>query len=394
MFEKINNYLVDNEEKMIEIRRHLHQYPELSFKEEKTAQYIAEFYQSKPVKVETNIGGNGVVITINEDKAGPTIAFRADFDALPIEEETDLPFKSKNVGVMHACGHDGHTAMLMAFAGALIHYKDLLPGRVKIIHQHAEEIPPGGAIDIIEAGCLEDVDAFFSAHLISTMPFKTVFYRPGATQTGRATFQIEIVGKGSHGAEPHQGNDAIVIASHLVLQLQNIVARKINPNQMAVVTIGSFEGKGIANIVQEKVILKGDVRFLDEATGKITEQEFKNIIKGIEQSFACQVNLQYVEDYPVLVNDLEMTTLLKEALEKYQAQIQNLEQITLTEPLSNSEDAAYYLQNVPGSYFYIGASSNNSFPHHNPKFDFNEKALLIGAQSFTAIVSHYFEKNH
>ena len=229
--------------RMIDIRRYLHENPELSFEEEKTANYIRDFYKDVAVdSVETDVGGgHGVAVTIKGSHPGQTIALRADFDALPIEEETGLPYASENKGVMHACGHDGHTAYMMILAESLAELKSQLKGTIKIIHQPAEEVPPGGALGIIKAGVLDDIDAIFGIHVMSPMETGTVYYRSGNTQTGRSYFKLKVQGKGGHGSSPHMANDAIVAASAFVMNCQTVVSRRIDPFDTAVVTIGSFD---------------------------------------------------------------------------------------------------------------------------------------------------------
>lgn len=384
--EELFAILEKEEENMILHRRYLHQHPEVSFKEKNTSEYIYNFYKGKDVILEKNIGGYGIKVTIDSKKEGKTIALRADFDALPILEETNLDFKSKNDGVMHACGHDAHTAYLMILADSLIKIKSKLKGKVVIIHQPAEEMPPGGASFMIKDGVLDGVDNVFGCHVMSQMDFGKVYYHVGATQQARAKFVINVKGMGGHGSSPHEANDAIVIASHLVLQLQNIVARRINPFNSAVVTIGSFDGKGQFNIIKDSVTLEGDVRCMSESDKKLIEQEIKNIALGAEKSFSCKIDVDYKNDYPVLENDKEMTDLITRAIKKTKMNVE----LSDSGPLAPSEDFSYYTQKVPSSFFYVGARKNEkTFPHHHPKFDINEKAILICAKSMASIVLEY-----
>lgn len=215
LLDELMKKLDEKQDRIIEIRRYLHEHPELSFEEEETAKYISDFYKEVPVdSVETNFGGQrGIVVTIKGSQPGKTIAIRADFDALPIKEETGLPFASKNEGVMHACGHDGHTAYMLVLAETLAECKSQLKGTVRVIHQPAEETPPGGAIGMIKAGVLDDVDAIIGIHVMSNMETGKVYYRSGNTQTGRSYFKLVVQGKGGHGSSPHLANDAIVAAS-------------------------------------------------------------------------------------------------------------------------------------------------------------------------------------
>ena len=380
--------LVEKEGRIIEMRRYLHAHPELSFEEEKTAQYIADFYKDVPVdKVETNYGvGNGVVVTIKGVKPGKTIAIRADFDALPITEETGLAFKSTNAGVMHACGHDGHTAYMLVLAETLAELKDELKGTVRVLHQPAEEVPPGGALGMIKAGVLDGVDHIFGIHVMSNMETGKVFYRAGNTQTGRSYFKLKIQGKGGHGSSPHTANDAIVAASSFVMNVQTIVSRHINPFDTAVVTIGSFDGKGSFNVIKDSVTLEGDVRTMSDESRTIVEEQVRQFAEGLETSFKVQSELEYMNDYPVLYNDPEVTGLVQEALEGA-----DFAEILETAPQPPSEDFAYYLKEVPGTFFYVGAMPANGewYPHHHPKFDINEDSLLISAKAMAAVVAKF-----
>ncbi|MDE7506876.1 amidohydrolase, partial [Streptococcus agalactiae] len=260
-------------------------------------------YKGKDCHVQTQFGGmNGVVVDIYGDKATDKpikhIALRADFDALPIQEETGLSFASKTAGVMHACGHDAHTAYLLILAESLIELKSEFSGHIRILHQPAEEVPPGGAKAMIEAGCLDGIDAVLGIHVMSTMEEGTVQYHAGPIQTGRATFKVILQGKGGHGSMPHRANDTIVAASSFVMAAQTIVSRRVNPFDTAVVTIGSFDGKGSANVIKDSVTLEGDVRVMSEETRGVVEEEFKRILEGIAQTYGVSYQLDYQNDYP------------------------------------------------------------------------------------------------
>ncbi|HPW53583.1 MAG TPA: amidohydrolase [Erysipelotrichaceae bacterium] len=388
LLKKIDEY----KDEMIQIRRHLHQYPELSFEEHQTKKYILDFYRDKDCQIVNNSKITGFFVKISGKNPGPTVALRADFDAIPVQEETDLPFKSKNAGVSHGCGHDGHTAYLMILAKVLIEFKDQLNGNIIIIHQHAEEKPPGGALEMIAAGCLADVDNFFSLHLISTMPYAKVFFNAKETQAARATFKVELVGRGSHGSEPHNGNDAILAASHLIIAIQSIVSRKVKPGEMAVVTIGSFDGKGSPNVIKEKVLLEGDVRCMKDEVAALIEEQFRQIAEGVAETFGVGLKIEYNQDYPVLYNDPEMTELAMQGVKDIQKHAPEIKEVAITSPLSASEDASHYLRKIPGTYFYVGAGQidKETYPHHNPKFDLNEGALVIAAKAMIGVLARYF----
>jgi len=387
--------LDEQKERIIEIRRYLHEHPELSFQEEQTAKYILDFYNDVPVdSVETNFGGErGIVVTIKGAKPGKTIAIRADFDALPIQEETGLPFASKNEGVMHACGHDGHTAYMLVLAQILAEFKEQLKGMIKVIHQPAEEAPPGGAIGMIHAGVLDGVDAIIGIHVMSNMKTGHIYYRSGNTQTGRSYFKLVVQGKGGHGSSPHLANDAIIAASSFVMNLQTIVSRRINPFDTASITIGNLDGKGTFNVIKDSVTIEGDVRTMTPETREIIETEVRAFTEGLEKSFGVECSLDYNNDYPVLYNHPEVTEHVRQVLE--QASIPEIEAVLETLPLPPSEDFAYYLEKVPGCFFYVGAmpESGEAYPHHHPKFEINEKSLIISAKAMAAVVSSYCDGN-
>ena len=377
--------------RMIDIRRYLHENPELSFEEEKTANYIRDFYKDVAVdSVETDVGGgHGVVVTIKGSHQGQTIALRADFDALPIEEETGLPYASKNKGVMHACGHDGHTAYMMILAESLAELKSQLKGTIKIIHQPAEEVPPGGALGIIKAAVLDDIDAIFGIHVMSPMETGTVYYRSGNTQTGRSYFKLKVQGKGGHGSSPHMANDAIVAASAFVMNCQTVVSRRIDPFDTAVVTIGSFDGKGTFNIIKDSVVLEGDVRSMSDEAREMVESQIRQMAEGLATTYGVSIELEYANDYPVLYNDPAITDQVQAALEG--ASIPEIKAVVKTAPQPPSEDFAYYLKERPGCFFYVGTRPAEGpwYPHHHPKFDINEDSLIISAKAMAAVVADF-----
>ncbi|MFC6292575.1 amidohydrolase [Macrococcus epidermidis] len=377
------------EDKMIEIRRYLHQHPELSFQEEKTAQYIADFYKGKDVKVETNIGERGIKVTIDSGKTGKTLAIRADFDALPITEDTGLPFASVNKCVMHACGHDAHTAYMLVLAETLAEMKETFTGKVVVIHQPAEEVPPGGAKGMIEAGVLDEVDNVLGVHVMSTMPVGKVFYKPGYVQTGRAFFKLKVIGKGGHGSSPHMANDAIVAGSYFVTALQTVVSRRLNPFETGVVTIGSFDGKGQFNVIKDSIEIEGDVRGLTDDTKATIEREIKRLSKGLEEMYGVTCELEYNDDYPALYNDPEFTNYVAQTLKDASLDFE----VEMCEPQPPSEDFAYYAKERPSAFIYTGAAPEEGeiYPHHHPKFNISEKSLLISAQAVGTVVLDYLK---
>lgn len=393
MKNQLMNMLEMRKNEMIQIRRYLHENPELSFKEEKTAQYIIDFYKGKDVDIQTNVGnGLGIIVTIEGGKPGKTIGLRADFDALPILEETEVPFRSKNEGVMHACGHDGHTAYLLVLADCLIQLKSSLSGTIKIIHQHAEEVPPGGAKSIVESGVLDDLDAVFGTHLFPSHPAGEVGYRSGYSMAGRTYFKLGIKGVGGHGSSPHLANDAIVAGSHFVTAVQTVISRRLNPFDMGVVTIGSFDGKGSFNVIKDRIEIEGDVRYMTEETQQLINKEIHRIVKGIETEFDVQCELLYMPDYPPLYNDPKMTEFVKNSLQNMNDP--DIKQVLEFPMFSGSEDFSYYAEKTPGCFFYIGCKPKGVekvYFNHHPKFDIDEDALLIAAKSVAQVVCSFYE---
>lgn len=387
--------LQERKDEITQIRRHLHEHPELSFHEAETAKFIQDFYKGKDVEVATEVGnGHAVVVTIKGGKPGKTIALRADFDALPIEEQTELPFKSKKPGVMHACGHDGHTAYLLVLADCLIQLKENIPGTIKIVHQHAEETPPGGAKSVVESGILDDVDQIFGIHVFPFGESGQVYYHSGFAMAGRTYFKLKIQGVGGHGSSPHMANDAIVAGAYFVTAIQTVVSRRLNPFDTGVITIGSFDGKGSFNVIKDAVELEGDVRYMNTENRDKMDAEIHRIVAGMEAMFGVTLDLTYTNDYPPLYNDPAVTEQVVASLQKGVGEY--LTGISEYDMLSGSEDFAYYLQKIPGVFFYIGAkpkNTSNAYFNHHPKFDIDEDALLVAAKSVADVVLDYYKLN-
>ena len=379
-------------EEIISIRRHLHKYPELSFEEVETPAYIAEFHEKLGHTVKTGVGGNGVLAYLKGSHDGPTVALRADFDALPIHEETDLEFQSVNDGVMHACGHDGHTATLLGVAKALNKHKEELHGNVVFIHQHAEELPPGGAKPMIEDGALEGVDVIFGTHLQAQMPLYEINYRTDELQASSDSFEVTILGKGGHGAMPQDTKDSILIASQLVDNFQQIVSRRVNPLQSAVLSVCSFEAIGPYNVIANTAKIKGTVRTLNEQTRELMEKEMKRVIEGTCHLSGADFEFKYERGYPVLINHKEETEFVMNVAET----VPEVKEIKETEPIMGGEDYSYYLQEVKGTYFFTGAQPEgveDPYPHHHPKFDIDEKSLVVAAKILAKSTMEYMSKN-
>ncbi|MGD6963687.1 M20 family metallopeptidase [Fictibacillus phosphorivorans] len=387
LFSRLANY----QDEMVEIRRHLHQNPELSFEEVETPAFIASYHEKLGLDVRTGVGGRGVVATLKGGKPGKTVALRADFDALPIQEENESPYKSKVPGVMHACGHDGHTASLLVLAKVLAELKNEVEGTIVFIHQHAEELAPGGAIAMIEDGCLDGVDVIYGTHLWATMPTGTIGYRTGPVMAAADSFTIKVQGKGGHGAQPHKTRDSIVIGAQLVSNLQQIVSRRVNPLDAAVVSVGAFEAKNAFNVIADTAKLTGTVRTFKEEVRVAIEQEIDRIAKGT--CLASDASYEYVfkRGYPAVVNHKDDTEFVVDVARKVPGVVE-LEEI---EPQMGGEDYSYYLERVPGTFFFTGALDEaweEVYPHHHPKFKINEDALLIAANLLGAATLTYLKQ--
>ena len=384
--------LEDHYQEMVDIRRYLHQYPELSFEEVGTPKYIANYHKKLGHEVRENVGGRGVVATLKGAKPGKTVALRADFDALPIQEENDIEYKSKRDGKMHACGHDGHTATLLVLAKILNKMKEQLEGTVVFIHQHAEELQPGGAIAMIEDGCLDGVDVIFGTHLWATEPYGDILYRTGPFMAAADRFHITIHGQGGHGALPHLTKDAIVIASQLVTNLQQLISRRVNPLDSAVVSIGEFDARNAFNVIADQAKLTGTVRSFKEDVRSYIEEEIERIIKGTCYTANADYTFDFVRGYPAVVNHQEETEFIADISK----QITGVKNVRESDPVMGGEDFAYYLQHVKGTFFFTGAMNPNwshAYPHHHPKFNIDERAMLIAAKTLGKATLSYLNKN-
>lgn len=389
--EQILEELSKEEEAIITMRRHFHEYPELSFQEKQTSATIQKFYEDLGMNVKACGDGYGLIVDIDTGKPGKCIALRADFDALPITENNGLSFESKNKGVMHACGHDGHTAYMMYVAKHLNTIKDQLTGTIRIIHQPAEELAPGGALGMIKAGCLDGVDNILGLHVMSTMETGTIQYHAKETQTGRSNFTLKITGAGGHASMPQLSNDAILAGSYFVNMVQSIVSRRLNPFSMGVITIGSFDGKGAANVINGEVTLEGDVRYFDNDTKELIKKNVTEMAAGLGQAFEVTAALDYQDNYPVLYNDPEFTEYVAKTIAD--AAIPEVSKVVECSKQDPSEDFAYYAEKTPASFIYAGCdvADGQVHPHHSPTFMMDEKALIVAAKSVAAVVVDYLD---
>lgn len=376
---------------LVDIRRDLHKHPELSFQEVRTPKLIADYLTGLGLEVRTNVGGRGVVGLLRGKHKGKTVALRADFDALPIQDEKNVSYKSQVPGVMHACGHDGHTATLLGVATVLAKYREELAGNVVFIHQFAEELVPGGAKAMIEDDCLKGVDVIFGTHLQGTLPFGKVYYREGYAMAASDFFEIKVFGKGGHGASPHLTVDPLVTASQIVLNLQQIISRRVDPVKPAVLTVGKLHAGTAMNVIPETAEMSGTVRTFDPETRDLIEADIKNAANAacLQSRATCEIS--YIRGYDAVWNHPKETQFIRNIA----VDVVGAENVMERDLAMGSEDFAYYLKEVPGTYFFVGASLSDSakvYPHHHPRFDFDEKAMLTAAKILVTSVIKFNEE--
>nr|WP_300092794.1 amidohydrolase [Sedimentibacter sp.] len=390
-YEKWIDDLKKNYDDTVQWRRHLHQYPEPSFEEKETARFIENKLREFEIEdIRTNVGnGYGLVAKINGSKPGPTIAFRADIDALRLQEEADVPFASKNSGIMHACGHDVHTATLLSVARVLQNNRDELNGNLVLLFQNAEECPPGGAESMVKAGCLEGVDYVFGLHVMTDVEAGKIGYFSHYGSACSDTFNIKIKGRGGHGAMPHMTIDPVLIGANVVTQLQSLVSRYIDPLKPAVLTFAGFQAGGAAdNIIADSAFLNGTVRTLNSEVRDFMEEQIRRMSDGIINSFGGKAEIEYRRGYPSVENTPKETERLKNMLLSKFGE-SNVSELTVT---MGGEDFAYYLKQRPGAFFYVGAGNhkiNADYPHHHPKFKVDETSMICSGEAFLALAEDY-----
>ncbi|TCZ79443.1 amidohydrolase [Paenibacillus albiflavus] len=383
--DKLYAQLEEMYDEMVGWRRHLHQYPELSFMEKATPVFIADKLRSYGYEVREHVGGNGVVAKISGGKtSGITVALRADMDALPIQDLKSCEYASTVPGVMHACGHDGHTSSLLAIAKVLADQKEQLPGNFVLIFQHAEEISPGGANPMIQDGVLDGVDAIYGVHLWSLLPYGTISSRSGAIMAASDEFKIEVNGKGGHGGLPHQTVDAVVVSSHIVVNLQSIVSRNVDPTESCVISVGTINGGTGFNVIAESTSMIGTVRTFHPDVLELVSTRMEEVIAGTCKMFHADYRFEYNRGYPPVINHAGEAERFKRVGQQVVDQAQVLE----SPQMMAGEDFAYYLQQVPGCFMFVGAGNEEQgivYPHHHPRFDFDERAMLNGAKLLLAM---------
>lgn len=387
MLEKVMKKAQAIEGTLVTIRRDIHRQPELALQEYKTARYIADRLRALGCEVTENVGSTGVVGLLQGREAGKTLAIRADMDALPIEEEAEHGFCSATPGVMHACGHDAHIAVVLGAAEILSGLKDSFAGNIKLIFQPSEESPIGGADQMIEEGVLENphVDAALGLHVTPELPAGQMGYKEGPFFASVAYFTIEIMGKGGHGALPHHSVNPILVAAECIQALQTISSAQIDPMEPFVLSIGSIHGGQKSNIIPEKVTIEGTVRCFGDELMDRTGQIMENMLRSITSAYGAAYRLNFRSEVKTLINDQGMIRLIKEAGEE----ILGKDRTLAVQPVLLGDDFASFSQLVPSAYIYLGAGfpGQSNAPLHHPKFDLNEGALPFGAAllSYTSL---------
>lgn len=387
--EKVEHLAAVVEEEVIALRREFHENPELGFEEVETSKRVAAYLNELGIQVETGVAGTGVVGILKGDQPGPVIAMRADMDALPVLEKTGAEYASKVEGKMHACGHDGHTAILLGTAKVLSQLTAELKGTIKFIFQPAEE-GPGGALPMIEAGVLMNpvVDVIFGLHIWPGFQVGELGLGYGAVMAAPDEFKLKIIGKGGHGSAPHETVDPLPIAAQVITGLQHIVSRQVSPTQPAVVSIGTIKGGYRHNIIADEVEMTGTVRTLSTEMRDQIPQRIEEIVKGITSAYGADYELRYNCQYPPVVNHQRIAELV----EKVGHDLLGSNGVRyVEEPKMGGEDYAYFLEKVPGVFFWLGCTSGpeSNYPLHNPQFNLDEKGLINGVKMFCNLAFAY-----
>lgn len=367
------------QKKLIEWRRHLHQHPELSFQEYETAKYIEAQLDKLPGVTYYRPTETSVVARIQGANPGKVVAIRADIDALPIQEENEVEYASQNPGVMHACGHDGHTAMLLGLATLLSENRESLSGDYRLFFQHAEELPPGGAKQMVEAGVMEEVDYVIGAHLLSVLPVGVFGVSEGPVSSSNDNFTIKLLGKGGHSAMPQLSIDVISIGAQIVNALNHITSRCTDPLDSPVLSVCKFQAGTAYNVLPDTAELQGSVRTFSKATKEMVEEKINSIVRGICEAYGAKYEVHYEYGYDSIVNDPFVTEKVRESIQETFGE----KSIIDLQKNPASEDFSAFSNVKPGCYFAIGARNEAKgivYPHHHPKFNIDEDALWNGLQ--------------
>lgn len=384
--------LVDSfENELIEFRHHFHENPELSFEEYKTASFIRENLKKMGIELQDGITGTSTVGILKGSEPGPCIAFRADIDALPIDENNDLPYKSKTPGVMHACGHDTHAACLLTFAKLLSSHRELVKGTVKFIFQAAEEKLPGGAKALCADGALNGVDMIFGLHCSSSYPLGTLTVCHSASSAAIGVYEIKVHGKGGHGSSPHNAKNPVPVACMLAGALNQILPEKKSPTESGVLTVSYINGGQYPNIIPDTVTMGGNIRTLNNDLIVQVFEHIRSISKGICEGYGLTCDVTTTLGYPATINTPEYADMIAETAEQmgYHA---------IEAPVSlGGEDFAYYVMERPGAFFHVGMADPEcpitSTPHHNCSFQIDERGLRIALEMELAFYLNLTKQN-
>lgn len=377
-------------QKIVQIRRDLHQIPETAYTEDSTSRYVADVLTDLGLAVSTGIARYGVVGLKRFEAAGKTLMFRSELDALPIAEQTGLPFSSRNPLCMHACGHDGHMAMVLGAAAVLCDMDQYLCGQIKFVFQPAEE-GPGGAKPMIEAGVMQSpqVDFVMGCHLWPAIAEGTVGVRSGPLMAAMDRFDIKIIGRGGHGAMPHLCVDALEVGTQVVGALQRIVSRQMNPLSPTVLTVGRFESGTTFNVIPSEARICGTTRTFDPKIWESWPNRIETVVQGVCRSMGADYQLDYQQGYPVTVNDPFMCDRVRQ----FASAAVGPENVVEPEPTMGGEDVSFFLERAPGCFFFLGVGREGGAPIHNPCFDFNENVLLTGVEIYCRAALALLEKS-
>ncbi|MDP2952001.1 MAG: amidohydrolase [Chloroflexota bacterium] len=381
--------------RIIEVRRDLHRHPERSKRESRTSGVVADYLAHLSYEVARGTKVYSVAATLSGKKRGKTIALRADMDALRLQEQTGLPFASEVEGVMHACGHDAHTAILLGVAEVLSKMEDAVPGRVKFLFQPSEEAFPGGALPMIEEGVMENprVDAALALHVDPVLPTGCISVRPGPSVGGVTAVNLTIKGKGGHFSAPHEAIDPITVAAHVLVGLQSMVTRQVDCREPFVLTFGQILGGTRDSIIPEEVIIRGDMAAMSGGLREAVEQNIERLVKGITESFGASYELKFWRGYPTVENDPEMVELVKDAA----VPIIGKDKVLTHELTLMGDDFSYFAQKVPAAMWLLGAWDRSKYPvptgRHDSRFDLDEACIPLGIELTANIALEYLLRN-
>lgn len=375
-------------DELVQWRRDFHRHPELGFEERRTAGIVARELGDLDMEVQRAVGQTGIVGLLGGEKPGPTVLLRFDMDALPVTEENDSEYKSRSEGLMHACGHDGHLAIGLGVARLMARHRKQMAGTIKFVFQPAEE-GLGGALAMIADGVLENPrpDVALALHLWNHIPLGQVRVTPGPCMASSSVFTLRVQGTGGHGAAPHKATDPVLAAAHIVAALQSIVSRNIDPLESVVVTVGQFESGTNFNVIPEKAELKGTVRSYDEDTHRLVYRRILEMARNMATAFGCRANMETVAIVPAVVNNERVVEEVRAAA----GDIVGATNVVGGRDMA-SEDMGHILEEIPGCYFFVGSRNEEAgyhFPHHHPRFDFDERAMVNGVATMATAAARY-----